>query len=154
MDFARPGGGRFSLGPVALVAMIRHAQDDAEKPEAGGVLLGRHILDSQDIVVDRVTTPQQGDRQGRFLFFRAQHRHQQLIDAAWRESHGTRTYLGEWHTHPELVPQPSVIDRVNWRRKLLVDCFSAPIFFLIVGTGDVGVWEGRRCRPVTPLQRL
>jgi integrative and conjugative element protein (TIGR02256 family) len=126
--------------------MRRHAQDAPHKPESGGVLLGRHILDTHDIVVDRVTTPLPDDRQSRTRFFRARRRHQALIDQAWRESDGACTYLGEWHTHPEAVPTPSLIDQLDWRRKLLVDRFSGMLYFVIVGTAAVRVWEGRRHR--------
>jgi integrative and conjugative element protein (TIGR02256 family) len=118
-----------------------------EDHEAGGVLLGRHIVDSDDIVIDKVTTPQPGDRSSRFRFIRARRRHQKLIDAAWCESNGTVTYLGEWHTHPERVPHPSLVDRVGWVKKLLFDDFADALFFVIVGTEGVGVWEGRHRHP-------
>ena len=39
--------------------------------EAGGVLLGRHLLDSLDVVVDEVSTPQNEDRRRRNSFFRS-----------------------------------------------------------------------------------
>ncbi len=34
-------------------------------------MLGRHLLDSEDIVVDEVTIPQSTDRRSRFCFFRS-----------------------------------------------------------------------------------
>jgi len=81
--------------------MRHYVQDVPTKPEAGGVLLGRHILETGDIIVDLITEPMPSDRQGRFRFFRARRPHQAAIDRAWRASGGTYTYLGEWHTHPE-----------------------------------------------------
>lgn len=57
------------------------------------------------------------------------------------------TYLGEWHTHPEEIPTPSVIDRIGWAKKLLADSFSEAIFFVILGTTTVRVWEGARRLP-------
>jgi integrative and conjugative element protein (TIGR02256 family) len=74
-----------------------------------------------------------------------------VIDRAWRQSGGTCTYLGEWHTHPEQHPTPSGIDWQNWQRKLLVDRFTEPIFFVIVGIAAIHVWEGRRSRGLIPL---
>lgn len=70
-----------------------------------------------------------------------------MIDEAWRRSGGVTTYLGEWHTHPEEVPAPSVIDRIGWAKKLLADSFSEAIFFVILGTTTVRVWEGARRHP-------
>jgi integrative and conjugative element protein (TIGR02256 family) len=152
LTFARSGGERFQIGPDALAMMRRYIQDDDGKPEAGGVLLGRHLLGTGDIIVDRVTTPLPGDRRGRFRFHRARRRHQEMIDRAWGESDGTCTYLGEWHTHPQDRPEPSCIDRLNWWRKLQVDRFTEPIFFVIVGTIETRVWEGRRDGRVVRLR--
>lgn len=146
LTFARPSGGRFQIGPEALAVIRRHLQHESHQPEAGGVLLGRHIAGTSDIIVDRATAPMPGDRQSRHRFIRARRRHQQLIDRAWRESGGTCTYLGEWHSHPERVPVPSAVDRLDWRRKLLVDRFSRYLFFIIAGTEEVLAWEGHRRR--------
>jgi len=144
--YVRIFDGRLRIGESALEHMLHLIQDDPRKPEAGGVLLGRHILETSDAVVDKVTLPMEGDRQSRNSFFRAPRRHQEAIARAWRESGGTCTYLGEWHTHPECVPTPSLIDKWNWQRKLLTDKFSGFIFFVIIGTKMVRVWEGHRHR--------
>jgi len=142
LTFARSGGGRFQIGPAPLRIMRDYLQNSYRKTEAGGVLIGRHIADSRDIIVDDVTVPMRGDRRERFLFLRAQTPHQRVIDRAWRESGGTFVYLGEWHTHPEPAPTPSKVDRNNWRRKLKEDRFDRFVFFVIMGTREVRVWEG------------
>ena len=134
--------------------MRQYAQHLPGQPEAGGILLGRHIVDSDDVIIDRVTVPQSGDRQTRTRFFRARRRHQDALDEAWRISGGTCTYLGEWHTHPETIPTPSWVDRANWRRKLLTDRFTAPIFFVIVGTIEMRVWEGQHGCCLVPIHPL
>ncbi len=71
--------------------------------EAGGVLLGRHLLDTEDVVVDEVTTPQKSDRRSRFSFFRSK-RHNVIAQDRWSEDASTLAYLGSWHTHPERDP--------------------------------------------------
>jgi len=120
-------------------------QIDAHKPESGGVLLGRYILGTCDIVIDKVTFPMPGDKSTRTTFFRKKQTHQEVIDREWKVSDGTCTYLGEWHTHPERVPSPSCIDRYNWHRKLKKDIFdSDSLFFLIIGTEEIKLWEGSR----------
>ena len=151
LTFVCSGGGHFQIGSQALALMRHYVQDVPTKPEAGGVLLGRHILKTSDIIVDRITEPMPSDRQSRFRFFRARRSHQAVIDRAWRKSGRTCTYLGEWHTHPEQHPTPSGIDWQNWQRKLLVDRFTEPIFFVIVGIAAIHVWEGRRSRGLIPL---
>jgi integrative and conjugative element protein (TIGR02256 family) len=141
MTYARVDGGRFHFGAEALGIVLAYIQDEPEKLEAGGVLLGRHLLASNDVVVDAVTVPQPGDRLSRHRFFRSRQTHQTLIDRAWRESGGTCTYLGEWHTHPEPVPSSSPTDRSDWDRKLRIDRVSFSIYFVIVGTTEIKVWE-------------
>lgn len=142
--FSRRDGGRFLLGADAGSVVHAHLQRDATHPEAGGVLLGRHLLGCDDIIVDTATAPLPGDRQSRFRFFRARAPHQAAIDRAWRESLGTQTYLGEWHTHPEPTPTPSSTDCDGWRRKLRTDRYTDVLFFLIAGTATIRAWEGTR----------
>jgi integrative and conjugative element protein (TIGR02256 family) len=86
--------------------------------------------------------PMRGDRRARCRFDRAAQRHQELIDQAWAASGGTTTYLGEWHTHPEPVPDASSIDAGTWTRKLMTDHYAGCLFFVILGTREVRVWEG------------
>lgn len=122
--------------------MLSFTQDKPEKLEAGGVLLGRHIQGAADVVVDCVTTPMLGDLRGRFSFFREEKQHQRVIDSCWQATQGTCTYLGEWHTHPEPIPIASRVDLSNWRRKLMHDHFNCFLFFVIVGTKQICVWQG------------
>src|SRR5215510_5960297 len=90
----------------------------------------------------------------RTRFHRAQRRHQAAIDAAWATSEGTCTYLGEWHTHPEPIPTPSPVDWADWRRRLLHDHYTEPLFFIIVGTTATRAWEGRRPDVIVQLTGL
>ncbi len=63
----------------------------------------------------------------------------------WAASHGTQTYLGLWHTHPESDPTPSTTDLRDWRQACRKDrYFGERLFFLIVGTSTIGVWQGDR----------
>ena len=153
--FTRAYGGRLQIASEVATAMRRFVQDQSEKSEAGGVLLGRHLAETSDIVVDEVTIPMRGDRRRRCRFFRARRQHQNAIDEAWERSGGTCTYLGEWHTHPEHSPTPSIVDWASWQKKLLFDRHSGVLFFVILGTDEIRAWEGHtgfrppiRLRPV------
>lgn len=150
--FARPREGRVQLGPSALDSIRHHLQLCPEAPEAGGVLLGRYIAGTTDIIVDAVSEPMPCDRRSRTRFFRHRRGHQLLIQAAWTESNGTCTWLGEWHTHPEADPFPSCVDRLDWRRKLTVDRYDDALLFLIVGVERLRMWEGSRFRTIHPLR--
>lgn len=124
----------------ALQQMQAFAQRRWWDKEAGGVLMGRHLLDPPDVVVDEVSTPQYTDRRGRFNFFRSR-KHEQLARQRWLQEHGTSAYLGLWHTHPERDPTPSGVDRNDWKKAVASDTYEGDrLFFPIVGTHCVGVW--------------
>ena len=142
------------IDPAALDQMLRFQQLEAHQAEAGGVLLGRHILGGHDIVVDEVTSPMPEDVRTRQTFHRSKVGHQQVIDERWRSSEGTCLYLGEWHTHPEPSPLPSRVDLGDWCRRLLADRFTGDsLLFVIVGTQEVKAWEGFR-RPLAMIPLL
>jgi integrative and conjugative element protein (TIGR02256 family) len=145
LHFERPAIGAVKIAEAALDAFTRFVQFAPDSREAGGVLIGRHILHTSDVVVDTVTTPLKGDRGTRTRFHRHAKGHQEILDRAWAESGGTSVYLGEWHTHPEPTPTPSSIDLGDWARRLRSDTVEAPfLLFVIVGQHDICVWEGSR----------
>src|SRR4051812_37597683 len=67
----RPRGGLVKLADDAMATLLSFAQLSDTAPEAGGVLIGRHILGGSDVVVDRVTIPMAGDRRARTRFAEA-----------------------------------------------------------------------------------
>lgn len=145
LTFINNRGAKFKLTQDVVTQMRHYEQDTTDKEEAGGVLLGRFILDCSDVVVDQITVPIQEDGRGRFRFFRSARKHQQVIFRVWRRSKGTCNYLGEWHTHPEPDPLPSALDLQTWRRKLSKDRFNSDVlYFVIVGTERINAWQGNR----------
>lgn len=124
----------------ALKQMQAFAQHRSEDQEAGGVLLGRHLLDSRDVVVDEVSTPQSSDRRSRYSFFRSS-QHEQLARQRWLEESSTSAYLGLWHTHPEPDPMPSRVDQIDWQKAMACDTYEGDrLFFPIVGTSRIRIW--------------
>ncbi|RCR71349.1 hypothetical protein DUE52_03095 [Larkinella punicea] len=144
MLFQRPNGGHLKVVTQALQQMVPYLQHKSVDCEAGGILLGRLLRDSNDIVVDEVTIPMPGDKRNRYAFYRAKRRHQEIINQRWQESSGTCIYLGEWHTHPERIPTPSTIDLKDWQRKLKTDTFENDLFFLILGIEEARMWTGKQ----------
>lgn len=143
MIFALRNGGKVKIAKDALRKMQSYKQTSQEKYEAGGVLLGRYIKDSSNIIIDRITVPMGGDIRKRSYFKKQEKRHQKIIDKAWEDSNGTCNYIGEWHTHPECYPYPSIIDKNEWKRKLKEDKFDDRyLYFIIVGTKTTKIWRG------------
>lgn len=136
--------GFIDLDRTALHEMLAYRQKAKNNLEAGGVHLGRFILDSKNIVVDEVTKPFSSDIRERRRFKRGLE-HQKVIDEKWRLSDGKTNYLGEWHTHPENHPEPSRQDIREWKKILKNDVFSSRyLYFVIVGVKDLKIWEGDR----------
>lgn len=136
---------RLIFAPGAIEQLQSFAQKRWWSTEAGGVLLGRHLLDSHDVVVDEVTTPQDSDRRSRFSFFRSK-RHEALARERWQEQSSTMAYLGLWHTHPQADPTPSGEDRADWAQAVARDAFEGDrLYFPIVGTRHIRVWTLSRC---------
>lgn len=109
--------------------------------EAGGILLGR--IFKSHVLVEIVTEPTRADRRGRFSFVRSRKSAQARVNAAWDISEGEQIYLGEWHSHPEDVAQPSGRDEEmianNLREaKMEID------FLLLVVVGRRRDWIGIR----------
>lgn len=145
MVFRLSNNGRIKLSDNAITIMHQYRQDDEKLNESGGVLLGRFIRESKDIIIDEVTTPMHGDKQTRYTFKRLSPLHQVIINERWIKCSGTCNYLGEWHTHPEDDPEPSGVDIKDWKRKLKKDQFSSRyLYFIIVGIKKVNVWEADR----------
>lgn len=143
--FARVEPSMLLIGEQPARVFMDHRQRGARDSEAGGVMLGRLLLDSPHVIIDEVTAPLAGDRRSRFAFDRARRSHQEYVSRRWFESGGTCLYLGEWHTHPEPIPQPSATDERDWRRRLAKDTFDVDtLFFVIVGTSVLKAWEGHR----------
>jgi integrative and conjugative element protein (TIGR02256 family) len=144
MAFVIPRGQLLVLTEHAVSQLSRFAQHHFWQREAGGVLLGRHLLESGDMVVDEVTMPQQADRRSRFAFFRSK-QHEVLAHAKWEAARQTMAYLGSWHTHPEVNPNPSSVDLSDWEHALKADTYEGNrLFFAIVGTGRIRVWTKTR----------
>lgn len=153
LHFKRPDGSVLKISAEALGVMFSFRQLAPADKEAGGILLGRHIIHSLNIVVDEVSIPMRGDQRSRYGFKRSSKLHQKIIDERWSDSGGTCQYLGEWHTHPEPVPHPSSVDVGDWKRRLKHDTVDSEItFFIVVGTEGLAVSEGsRRLTQISPL---
>ena len=143
---------RFVVTEHALKQMTAFRQGTWLKAEAGGVLLGRHLLESPDIIIDEVTVPQKLDLRSRFSFFRSR-QHGQVALARWQAERQTLAYLGLWHTHPEADPTPSGVDRNDWEQAVAKDSFDGDrLFFPIVGIHRIRVWTKSRRSGIRELK--
>lgn len=143
--FRRINGGLFKINSSVLEQMLSYKQVERGSLEAGGVLLGYYLLESEDIIANRISIPMPGDLRSKTRFFRNKNSHQKIINDIWNETDGRCNYLGEWHTHPENDPNPSSIDIKSWKNKLKTTHFQENyLFFIIIGIKIISVWEGNK----------
>lgn len=144
MIFPLPDGRNLLIRIEALKKMEKYRQLNYKDKEAGGILIGRILYDSNDFIVDDVSEPMSSDVRKRYYFKRRAVEHQAYFDATWDASQGRCFYLGEWHTHPEKKPNPSNVDLKDWNRIMKLSFESDYLFFLIVGTTELKVWSADR----------
>lgn len=123
-------------------ALAAVASGCAGRPESGGILLGRYRRG--DIEVTAWTIPGPGDERRILAFLRDDPLHQRAATQAWVTSHGTKTWVGEWHSHPAGPIQPSGLDLQTWlghvreERRPMVFALATPTGWgLFVVTPDI-----------------
>lgn len=141
--FSLVNGGRLKIPKSILEQFSLFVQREAHIPESGGILLGRFIKGTNDIVLDAMTEPKEFDTQEPYFFRREKEPHQTIINTYWKETKGTGHYLGEWHTHPENYPQPSSTDFKNWIVLLqTASYYGTALIYIIIGIKEIVVYQG------------
>lgn len=130
----------FSLNSEVHDKLTNYIGNYDFKIESGGIIIGILNPAEKQIIATDLTEPQAKDKCTAVTYKRSEYGHQEIMDKLWEESQYIKTYLGEWHTHNQRIPQPSLIDRRNWMKISKRKQNSEWIFFLIVGTEQIGVW--------------
>lgn len=154
--FTRLPAGGFLLIPSELISVFdTYRQINKEDREAGGLLIGswRRPLDfpqSPHIELITCTEPCKADIRTRYSFERRCNHHIEAVEQAWERSGGVKSYLGEWHTHPEETPRPSPEDTQQWERNLK----QKACVVIIVGIQQlwVGFWDGYKATALPKIE--
>lgn len=117
--------------------LLSYRQISNSSHESAGVLIGERR--DVHIVIKNLSEPSRWDIRSRFKVDRVSKHHQKVVDNAFKNSNGTLQYLGEWHTHPEDVPKPSMTDYSSWHKNLKS---SDPLILIIAGRTDF--WVGKK----------
>lgn len=140
--FTKSDNSRIVFDETVMNTFSRYKQNSHGNLEAGGLLLGRHLAGGTHLAVDIISEPMNGDRRTRTSFFRGRG-HELFAHKCWQNSKGTCAYLGNWHTHPCIYPNPSETDFNDWRNVLENDIYEGvKLYFIIVGTQELSCWEG------------
>lgn len=120
------------FAPDVLKVFKHYRQRLFWQPEGGGILLGRRRGKHLEVML--ATEPGHKDRRSAFFFVREADGHADIAEQTWRQGDKKIDYLGEWHTHPQRVPTPSAIDRLEWEKLILQRSQLTPILVVVVGT--------------------
>lgn len=114
----------------------QHRQTRYWQRESGGQLFG--IIAQTDILITDITGPRRSDRRTKVLYLPDREREQEEINE--RFSKGLH-FMGDWHTHPEPHPTPSITDFVSMRECVTKSRHSLNAFLLVI-VGSAGVPDG------------
>lgn len=116
------------------------------RSEAGGILLG--TVHAKGILITKATKPTRADCSMRYMFQRSEIGHRVVARRTFEASGGRVRYLGEWHTHPQDIPIPSILDISEWRKLAKKRADKRPLLSVIVGRKSLYVeliqGDGRR----------
>lgn len=125
-------GVRLSVPPEIFNIWCGHRQVNNLDTESFGVLIGNHEALTNKYTLVHVTEPMKEDLSKRTFFTMKDPQHQKKVDEYFSRSNGEDIYLGTWHTHPESIPSPSLLDFKDWK-----ECIERnkdrQLFFIIVG---------------------
>jgi integrative and conjugative element protein (TIGR02256 family) len=76
-----------------------------------------------------LTEPSRRDKRSRYEFDRCDLFHARHARMRWKASRGMIDCVGEWHTHPEVDPRPSSLDKSEWRR-ILAESSTLRVFVI------------------------
>lgn len=120
------------LSDDVLGHFLSHRQIGPRGLEAGGQLFAK--IEDERIVVVEATGPRGGDRRTRNSY--VPNRMAERAEIADRHATGLH-FVGDWHTHPDQIPQPSARD--VWS---MAECFNKSahqlngFVLVIVGLAD------------------
>lgn len=116
-----------------LIDMFRYFLQ-AYPNETGGVCVGYYSPDHRYAVIRTVSGPSRDSRATPVALVQGKEGHQEWLDEM-KETHGWY-YLGEWHTHPNGLPEPSGTDISQMTaisRNTEYSC-PEPVLLILAGT--------------------
>lgn len=126
---------------TSLRSMFAYRQNSFLKREAGGQLFG--TFEQNIIRITEATQPRKQDKRTRFGFL--PHRPSEQKEISKRYSESGSHFMGDWHTHPQKIPQPSQTDRDSVIRMLELSNHDVQgILLVVIGTQDApqGLYVG------------
>lgn len=123
-----------------LNVMKKYIQKEFFSVESGGIMIGKENMSNKNLIINNLTIPMSKDKQRHNRFFRKDKRHIEIFNTLHTESDKTLRYMGEWHTHPEAIPNFSSIDLNNWKKISSESLVEINHYHIIVGFEAIRLW--------------
>lgn len=135
-----PNGKVVDVLSSVLDEIYKWIQDESDKPESGGYVVGYQHEKTGNISLEAVSHPYSLDVKNRIRFEIRDPRHNVFLKKAQKRR---SYYMGVWHTHPQTDPVPSNVDWDDWHKTMLSDkTGSQYVFFIIAGITHWHIWIG------------
>lgn len=135
-----PNGKVVDILSTVFEEMEKWLQDASGKKEAGGYIVGYQHYETENITLERISHPYRLDIRKPTFFSMRDPRHKFFLMNCMRKK---SFYMGVWHTHPQMFPEPSSIDWRDWYETSEVDRTGCEyVFFIIAGFRDIRIWVG------------
>lgn len=125
-----------------VIKIFRKYNQKKGELEAGGILLG-YLYEHYDEIV-KITVPNPLDTRAFFFFNRSKISAQFQINKSWGKSKGSLIYFGEWHTHSEIEPIPSLVDLEMIKKTFTETEMEINFLYLIIVGLNNTYWIGRQ----------
>ena len=102
------------------------------RPESGGLLFAEFKL--PEIIVKKISIPNKNDYRNRYEYKPDQTMQQKIINSYFKKG---LHYIGEWHTHPEKIPTPSIIDIISMKDTFIRSRHELNYFLLIIVGNEI-----------------
>lgn len=100
--------------------------------ETGGILWGKFNNDYSKAYITELYEIENTLSQKKLKYIRNVENAQNIINKRWKDSNGIINYIGEWHTHPNISPEPSNIDIDTMNQLYGKVKNQIPIIFLMI----------------------
>ena len=142
---------QFEVKQEVLEQLRAYAQHEGN--EQCGVLTGSKIND-KTYRISKVSPPCVANNT-RFRCERDAKMANEFIKNDYEQSNHTRTYMGEWHTHPEPYPHPSWTDFSSIVSNFEESSLDYPFLIMaIVGTESIyfSIYDGKEFNKIQPIE--
>jgi len=122
-----------------LYQKLSSLQNKTCDKEKGGVLMGELRPSRNQITITHILESEMHLSSSHNINLNVKYLQKKMNDI-WEKNHGTITYLGDWHSHPENNPSPSIIDYCTFIKNFYTSHFDHNILIYLI-LGNKSIWS-------------